>query len=165
MAVYPGSFDPPTLGHLDIMRRASSIFPNLTIAVVKNPKKQTLFSLAERQSMIRDMLQAEGMEHVAVDQFEGLLVKYMQRSGKRVIIRGLRATSDFEYEFSFAAMNRTLDKNVEAVYLMANESYTFVSSNLVKEVVRLGGDLRQHVHPLIYPKLLERLGLSDSASS
>lgn len=136
-AVYPGSFDPVTNGHLDLVHRAAVLFDEVVVAVLRNPSKGGVFNLEERLTMLRDA--TAGIERVRVDSFDGLLVNYMDKAGARVIVRGLRAVSDFEYEFQMALMNRRLDDRFETVYMMPSETYTYLSSRLVREVASLGG--------------------------
>lgn len=155
LAVYAGTFDPFTVGHIDIARRARRLFSRVIIAVSTNPDKAALFSVAERQRIIRDAVR--GMRGVTIDSFEGLLVDYMRQRGARVVIRGLRALSDFEYEFQMALMNRKLNEEIETVFLMPHERYTYLSSRLVKEVALLGGDVSQFVTPMVERMLKERV--------
>lgn len=155
LAIYAGTFDPFTFGHIDIARRAHRLFPRLVIAVSTNPEKSALFSLAERQQIIRDAVRP--MRGVSIDSFDGLLVDYMRRKGARVVIRGLRALSDFEYEFQMALMNRKLNEEVETVFLMPHEQYSYLSSRLVKEIALLGGDVSQFVTPMVERMLKERI--------
>jgi pantetheine-phosphate adenylyltransferase len=136
-AIYPGSFDPITNGHVDIIERGLEVFDEITIAVLENPKKAPLFSTKERVAMIREIF--GGRSRVAVRSFHGLLVDFARASGTRVIIRGLRAISDFEYELQMALMNRNLAADIETFFMMPNVKYSFLSSNLVKEVIALGG--------------------------
>ncbi len=150
IAVYPGSFDPPTNGHLDIVCRATHLFSRVIVAVTNNSAKNTVFSLKERIKMLKDA--TRGIKNVEVDSFSGLLVKYLERKKASVIIRGLRAVSDFEYEFQMALMNRKLDKRIETVFLMPDEAYTYLSSSVVREVARLGG-----VPKGLVPKSVEKL--------
>lgn len=151
VALYPGSFDPLTNGHIDLIDRAARLFDNLILAVVHNPAKNPLFSVEERIDMLREV--AGKYENVEVDSFEGLLVNYAQRRNARVLIRGIRAISDYEYELQMALMNRRLQPELETVFLMASEAYSFVSSRMVKEVFALGGD----VSGLVPDTTLERL--------
>lgn len=151
VALYPGSFDPLTNGHIDLIARAARLFDNLILAVVHNPSKNPLFSVKERMDMLREV--SAKYENVEVDSFEGLLVNYAQRRGARVLIRGIRAISDYEYELQMALMNRRLQPDLETVFLMASEAYSFVSSRMVKEVFALGGD----VSGLVPSTTLERL--------
>lgn len=153
IALYPGSFDPLTNGHIDLVARAARLFDNLILAVVHNPAKNPLFSVEERIEMLREV--AAKYENVEVDSFQGLLVNYAQRRNATVLIRGIRAISDYEYELQMALMNRRLQPEMETVFLMASEAYSFVSSRMVKEVYSLGGD----VSGLIPATTLERLRL------
>ena len=141
--LYPGSFDPPTLGHLDLIRRGCSIFPKLTVGVLRNAGKTPLFSVQERMAMLKQM--TKGIKGVTVDSFDGLLVDYLKELKNPVVLRGLRVVSDFEYEFQMALMNRKLDKTFEVLYLMPDEKYSYISSSLVREVARLGGPVENFV--------------------
>jgi pantetheine-phosphate adenylyltransferase len=143
MAVYPGSFDPITNGHLDIIARGLSVFDEVTIAILLNPEKQPLFTVEERVEIIGEAFAGES--RIKVDTFSGLLVDYAEKIGATVIVRGLRAISDFEFEFQMALMNRKLEANVETIFLMPKEEYTYLSSRIVKEIARLGGDITQFV--------------------
>jgi pantetheine-phosphate adenylyltransferase len=159
-AVYAGSFDPITKGHLDIVRRALEAFDEIVIAVAHNPSKDSaLFTAAERVAMICEAL-ADVAERVTVDAFQGLLVDYCDRVGASAIIRGLRAVSDFEYEFQMAMMNRHLNSRVETFFMTAGESYFYTASRLVKEVASLGGDVSGLVPPGAHRRLLEKFGRS-----
>lgn len=151
VAVYPGSFDPITNGHLDLIERGSKIFDELIVAVLRNLEKDPLFTVEERLEMMREA--ALHCPNVSVDSFDGLLVDYAVRRQARVILRGIRAVSDFENEMTMALMNRKLDANIETVFMMPSVSYTFLSSRLVREVVRLGGDVRGLVPPLVEARL------------
>ena len=139
-ALFPGSFDPLTNGHVDIISRGLKIFNHLTVAVLHNPEKATLFSLEERVQMIREVFQDES-ERVSVDSFSGLLVSFVEERGTHVILRGLRATSDFDYEAQMALMNRQLSPSIETFFLMTSERYSYVSSSLVKQIAPYGGDV------------------------
>ncbi|MGE0362550.1 MAG: pantetheine-phosphate adenylyltransferase [Vicinamibacterales bacterium] len=155
VAVYPGSFDPITNGHVDLIERGARLFDRVVVAVLVNETKTPLFSASERVQMIRDVL--HGRAGVEVDTFDGgLLVDYARRQGASAIIRGLRAVSDFEYEFQMALMNRRLDHDLETVFLMPAEQYTYTSSRLIKEVVRLGGEVHGLVPPLVEERLRAR---------
>lgn len=154
LAVYPGTFDPFTNGHLDILERASRIFPRMIVAVVSNAEKSPLFTVEERKEIIRDA--TRGMKGVRVDAFDGLLVDYVSEQGASVAIRGLRAISDFEFEFQMALMNRRLADGIETVFLMPHESYTYLSSRLVKEVSLLGGTVKGLVSPMVERMLKDR---------
>jgi pantetheine-phosphate adenylyltransferase len=150
-AVYPGSFDPPTNGHLDLIGRASKLYNRLLIAILRNESKQPLFTVAERMDMLREIVR--DYDNVEVVSFDGLLVHFAQERGAQVIVRGIRAISDYEYELQMTLMNRRLCPEVETVFLMAGEAYSFISSKLVKEVIRLGGN----ISGLVPPSVVERL--------
>jgi len=140
LAVYPGSFDPITCGHLDVIQRGARIFDRLVVAVLRNEQKNPLFSVEERVEMVRSS--TGEFANVVVDSFDGLLVNYAKQKGAGVLIRGIRAISDYEYELQMALMNRRQAPEIETVFLMAGEAYSFISSRLVKEVIRLGGDIQ-----------------------
>jgi len=161
IAVYPGTFDPFTNGHIDLVQRALRLFPRLIVAVARNPQKLALFTLEERLAIIGEAVR--DVPGVEVDTFEALTVDYVRRKGARVIIRGVRAVSDFETEFAMALMNRKLSEDVETVFLMPNLSYTFLSSRLVKEVALLGGNVDDLVPPLASRLLKERAGQTHSS--
>jgi pantetheine-phosphate adenylyltransferase len=143
LAVYPGSFDPPTNGHLDIIIRASHLFPKIIIAVTKSINKKHIFSLQERTDLLQKI--TENLKNVKVASFSGLLANYLEKISSFVLIRGLRALSDFEYEFQMALMNRNLNKKIETIFLVPDQSYTFLSSSMVKEIAMLGGDTKDFV--------------------
>jgi pantetheine-phosphate adenylyltransferase len=155
VAVYSGTFDPITRGHLDIICRARNLFDHVIVAVADNLEKQPLFSKDERLQMVR--LATRGMEGVTVDSFKGLLAHYVQEKGVAVIVRGLRAVSDLEHEFRMAFMNRSLVPQVETLFLMPSEDYTYLNSTVVKEVARLGGDVSQFVPPAVEERLRSKL--------
>ena len=155
-AVYPGTFDPVTNGHLDLVERASRQFDRLIIAILRHDEKRPVFSLEERMELLREA--AAPFPNVEVDAFHGLLVDYAQRVGAGTIVRGLRALSDFEYELQMAMMNRRLAPDVETVFLMPSEAYAYLSSRLVREVARLGGDLTGLVPEQVVAALRRRLG-------
>ncbi|MFW6049799.1 MAG: pantetheine-phosphate adenylyltransferase [Myxococcota bacterium] len=159
-AIYPGSFDPITNGHVSIIESGLVAFDRLVVAVLNNPKKEPMFSVEERIDMIRGSLHEIGADdaQVEVDTFDGLLVDYAKTKGIRVILRGLRAVADFEYELQMANMNRHLNEEVETVFIMANDAYFYVASNLVKEAATLGGDPWKLVPQCVARKLRERLG-------
>ena len=162
LAIYAGTFDPITFGHIDIARRAHRLFPRLVIAVTTNPEKSALFSLEERQKIIRDA--TRGMRGISIDSFDGLLVDYVRRKGAIAVIRGIRALSDFEYEFQMALMNRKLDDEIETVFLMPHEKYSYLSSRLVREIALLGGDVSAFVTPIAEKMLKERAALLGRGS-
>jgi len=156
VAIYPGSFDPMTLGHVSIVKSGLVCFDKLIVAVLENPRKSSLFTVEERLEIIKEEFADE--KNVEVDSFNGLLVEYCKRKGVRVVLRGLRAVADFEYELQMANMNRHLDPNVETVFLMANDAYFYVSSNLVKEAARLGGDVNSLIPASAAKRLSAKLG-------
>ena len=141
LAVYPGSFDPVTLGHLDIIVRASKIFDKLIVGVPINPDKHASFSVEERMELLRRATQAEGLANVEIDKVDGLLADYAKRRGAMVVIKGLRALSDFEYEFQQALTNKKLNPELETMFLASSEKYTYLSSTIVKEMARYGANL------------------------
>jgi pantetheine-phosphate adenylyltransferase len=148
-AIYPGSFDPITYGHIDIVKRAKKIFDELVIAVVGNPNKKTLFTLEERRQLTEQALKEEGIKKVEVITYKGLLIDCAHRIGALAIIRGLRANSDFEYEFQMALTNRDLNPRIESVFFMTSGEYSFLSSSIVKEVKLYGGDVSKFVPPIV----------------
>jgi pantetheine-phosphate adenylyltransferase len=154
-AIYPGSFDPITNGHLDVVERAAKLFDRVIMAVAKNDGKSPLFSLDERLSMIAEAIKP--IPNVEADAFDGLLVDYAVRCQTRAIIRGLRAVSDFEFEFQLALMNRKLNENVETIFMMPKDTYTFLSSRIVKEIARLGGNVSPFVPPHVQQELARKL--------
>jgi pantetheine-phosphate adenylyltransferase len=155
-AVYPGSFDPFTNGHLSIVNRALKIFDKLVIAILNNPLKAPLFSLEERIDMIQKALKER--TNVEVDYFDGLLVDYVVKKNSNVILRGLRALSDFEYEFQMALMNRKLNREVQSIFLMTDYKWFYTSSTIIKEAAGLGGDISGLVPALVNKKLKEKFG-------
>jgi pantetheine-phosphate adenylyltransferase len=156
IAIYPGTFDPITYGHIDVVNRARELFPRVVVLVARNSSKTPLFSDDERIAMIRQIFR--GKAGVVVDGFSGLLVDYARRRGASVIIRGLRAVSDFEYEFQLALTNRKLAPNLDTIFLVPHEKYTYLNSSIVREVARLGGDVSGFVPPNVRRKLLAKLG-------
>jgi pantetheine-phosphate adenylyltransferase len=156
IGVYPGTFDPVTHGHADIIARSLRVFDKVIVAVAPNPTKRPLFDLAERVKMVK--LVTKGFPHVEVVTFDGLLVEYVQKRKAHAVIRGLRAISDFEYEFQMALVNRKLNKSVETVFLMPSEEYSYLTSTLIKEVASFGGRLTDFLHPQVAQRLLQRLG-------
>ena len=157
IAIYPGSFDPLTNGHLSIIRGALVVVDTLIIAVLNNPKKQSLFSVDERIELIREAVGPDE-KRIEVDSFGGLLVDYCRKKNAKVVVRGLRAVADFEYELQMANMNRHLYEDMETVFLMANDAYFYVSSNIVKEAASLGGDVSALVPPNVSRRLSDKLG-------
>jgi pantetheine-phosphate adenylyltransferase len=155
VAIYPGSFDPITNGHLDLISRGSRLVDRLVVAILKNETKQPLFSVAERVEMLEEVVKP--YPNVGVGAFEGLLVDYAAARGANLIIRGIRAISDYEYELQMALMNRRLRPDIETAFLMAGEAYSFLSSKMVKEVASLGGDVAGLVPPIVEARLKKRL--------
>jgi len=155
LAIYPGSFDPLTNGHLDLIERGRELFDHLVVAILTNLEKDPLFSVEERVAMIREA--TVGMENVSVDTFSGLLVDYATQKKARVIMRGVRAFSDYEYELQMALMNRKLQPHLETVFLMPAESYSYVSSRLVKEIFRHGGSVKGLVPPVVEEMLQQKV--------
>lgn len=154
-AIYPGSFDPLTNGHLDVVRRAAKLFDRIVIAVAENESKQPLFTLAERVALVKKAV--AHLPNVQTDSFNGLLVDYARQRKAKAIVRGLRAVSDFEFEFQLALMNRKLDENIETIFMMPKDTYTFLSSRIVKEIARLGGDVSAFVPANVQAALLQKL--------
>jgi pantetheine-phosphate adenylyltransferase len=161
IAVYPGTFDPLHNGHLDIIERCRPLFDEIVVAVLFNDQKKPLFSVEERMEIIRSLV--DGRKDCRVESFSGLLVDFMDRIGARAVVRGLRAVSDFEYEFQMALMNRRLNPRVETVFMMPKEDYSYLSSRLVKEVYALGGNLTGLVPEPVLERLRLRLRPSDPA--
>lgn len=155
-AMYPGTFDPITLGHEDLVRRASRLFDRVVVAVAANPGKEPMFSLEERVALAKEAL--SGIDNVEVTGYEGLTVEFARENDLEVIVRGLRAISDFEYEFQLANMNRHLTDEVETAFLTPTEKYTYISSSLVREIAKLGGDITEFVPPNVKKALLKRCG-------
>ncbi len=156
-AVFPGSFDPLTHGHLDIILRSHTLFDQLVIAVVSNPNKQCTFTLQERKIMIEEVLNEEGLSDFAtVKEFRGLLVHFLKEINAKIIIRGIRALSDFEFEFRAARMNNHLDSNIETLFLLSSADYEHISSSLIKEVFHLGGNVSHYVPKTILDRLIQK---------
>ena len=155
VAVYPGSFDPITNGHLDVIQRAAAMFDQVVIACAHNPEKDPMFSPEQRLALVRTA--TKQLPNVTVDDFQGLLVEYCRKKGATVVVRGLRAVSDFEFEFQMALMNRKLEPKVETIFLMPKDEYTFISSRLVKEIAGLGGDVSTFVPPVVQEALKKKL--------
>ena len=156
VVIYPGTFDPITNGHISIVSRALKIFDRLVIAILNNPQKLPLFSLEERIQMIREVLKDQ--RHLEVDSFNGLLVDYVIQKKTNVVIRGLRALSDFEYEFQMALMNRKLNREVQSIFLMTDYKWFYTSSTIIKEAASLGGDVSGLVPPIVSKKLKQKFG-------
>jgi pantetheine-phosphate adenylyltransferase len=154
-AIYPGSFDPVTNGHLDILERALTLFDNVIIAVARNTAKNPLFTEEERLNLLREATKQYG--RVEVDAFQGLLVEYVQRRNATAVVRGLRAVTDFEYELQMALMNRKLSPGMETVFLMPNEQYSYLSSNVVREIAKFGGDVSAFVPPVVREALKKKI--------
>ena len=160
IAIYPGTFDPFTSGHLDITERAAKVFDKVFVTIASNTKKAPLFSVEERTMFIEDATQQ--LSNVLSDSFKGLLVSYAQNKKAVAIIRGLRAVSDFEFEFQMALMNRRLNNEITTVFLMPHEKYTYLNSSIVREVAEFGGNVEKLVSPLVAEKLREKFGNKSS---
>ncbi|MDB4971201.1 MAG: pantetheine-phosphate adenylyltransferase [Myxococcales bacterium] len=158
IAIYPGSFDPITNGHIDIMLRALTMFDKVIVAIAQNVRKAPLFTVAERRQQILDAVGSPNRTRVEIDAFEGLLVDYVHKRGARIVVRGLRALADFEYEFQLAHMNRRLGKGIDTIFLMTSEKDFYVSSSLVKEVAQFGGKVTGLVPTSVEAALYDRLG-------
>jgi len=155
IAVYPGTFDPITYGHIDVVHRATELFSRVIVLVARNSTKQPMFDAEERAAMIREVFRTR--RRVEVDLFDGLLVDYARRRRATVVVRGLRAVSDFEFEFQMALTNRKLAPQVDTVFLMPHEKYTYLNSSIVREVARLGGDVAGFVPPTVRRRLMEKV--------
>ena len=151
IAVYPGSFDPPTNGHIDIIGRAAKIFPEVVVAITHNYNKNHMFTLEERLSMMKESVRS--IKNVKVTSFSGLLVDYLNEIDSFCIVRGLRALSDFEYEFQMALMNRKLNSKIETIFLMPDQEYTFLSSSMIREIAALNGNFKKFVPAPVYKKM------------
>ncbi len=154
-AVYPGTFDPVTFGHIDLIKRALKIFDTVIIAVAHNADKAPLFGVGERIAMLRQA--TKGMKGVVIESFDGLAVDYVRRKGSVVMVRGLRMLSDFEYEFQMALTNRKLGQDIETIFMMPSESYSYLSSKLIKEAFALGADVKDFVPPFVAKALAKKL--------
>ncbi len=155
LAIYPGSFDPPTNGHLDLIGRGAKIFEELVVAILRNPEKSPMFSLAERLEMLRELTAQS--DNVRIDTFDGLMVEYAKSQNATCILRGIRAISDYEYELQMALMNRKLEPTLETVFMMPADKYSYVSSRLVREVAQAGGPVKGLVPEIVEEKLREKL--------
>ncbi|MBL7085054.1 MAG: pantetheine-phosphate adenylyltransferase [Candidatus Omnitrophica bacterium] len=155
IAIYPGTFDPITFGHIDLIKRAAKLFDRVIVAVAMRPQKDVLCSVKERVQMLK--IATRGMRHVTIESFSGLLVNYVKKKKSRVMIRGLRMISDFEYEFQMALTNRRLDPEIETIYMMPSEAYCYLSSKLIKEAASLGADLKDFVPDFVEKKIKARL--------
>jgi len=153
--IYPGSFDPLTNGHLDVIERAAKLFDRVVVAVAASESKQPLFALEERLALVKQSV--AGLANVEADAFEGLLIQYVEQRGAQAVVRGLRAVSDFEFEFQLALMNRKLNERIETIFMMPKDTYTFLSSRIVKEIARLGGDVSAFVPAHVRASLLAKL--------
>jgi len=160
VAIYPGSFDPITNGHVDLIKRGMRIFDEIVILIAHNPNKVYLFSIEERMEMIREIF--SDTKEVRVDRYSGLLVDYLKISGANIILRGMRALSDFEYEFQMALMNRRQTKKIETVFLMSGFKWFYTSSKLIKEVVSLGGSVKGLVPDNVNQKLMEKFNINNN---
>src|SRR5262245_21528790 len=155
--IYPGTFDPLTNGHLDLIQRAAKLFDHVIVALARNDGKAPLFDLEERMALVKEVITP--IKNVSADSFEGLLVNYVEKRSGQAVIRGLRAVSDFEFEFQLALMNRKLNERVETIFMMPKDTYTFLSSRIVKEIARLGGDVSAFVPPPVQAALSKKLGM------
>jgi pantetheine-phosphate adenylyltransferase len=155
IVIYPGSFDPLTNGHLDVIQRAAKLFDRVVVAIAKNESKHPLFTLEERVELVRQCI--THLPNVEADSFECLLVEYVEKRGGQAVVRGLRAVSDFEFEFQLALMNRKLNERVETIFMMPKDTYTFLSSRIVKEIARLEGDVSAFVPPHVQAALKRKL--------
>lgn len=154
--IYPGSFDPLTNGHVDIIKRLSGIFDEVVVAILINENKKSLFSVSEREEIIKQAIEEEGLENIKIDSFNGLLVNYAKAKDVKVIARGLRAVTDYEYEKNIARVNSTLYKGLETIFLLSNPAYSFVSSSGVKEIAAFKGDVSAFVSPSVEEKIKEK---------
>ena len=159
VAIYPGSFDPVTNGHIDIIERGLTIFDRIIITILENPAKQALFTVSERMELLAQSLKQ--FPNIEIASYGGLLVDYAKQRGAHAILRGMRAVSDFEYEFQMALMNRRLDREIQTVFLMTGLRWIFTSSSIIKEAARFGGDIESMVPPVVKQRLMEKFNLSE----
>lgn len=159
IAIYPGTFDPITNGHLDIIERAAQLFDKVIVTVAMNSSKTPMFTGEERVELIQSILKQKRFKNVTVERFNGLLVSFAKKKNASAIIRGLRAISDFEYEFQMALMNRKQADNIATVFLMPHEKYTYLNSSIVREIARLDGNFKDFVHPVVHRALKKKLSL------
>ena len=161
IAIYPGTFDPPTNGHLDLIHRGAKIFDELVVAILQNPEKTPLFTLEDRLEMLRECVKSE--TNVKIDTFHGLLVDYAAKKKAKAVLRGIRAVSDYEYELQMALMNRKLDPRLETIFMMPAEAYSYLSSRLVREIAMLGGSVKYLVPEIVDKRLREKLKSQPAA--
>ena len=162
VAIYPGSFDPVTNGHLDIVKRGLKLFDKIIVTILYNPGKETLFSVEERLGMLRESMKS--LSHIEIDRYDGLLVDYAAKRKAQAILRGMRAVSDFEYEFQMALMNRRLNREIQTVFLMTGLRWIFTSSSIIKEAARFGGNIEGMVPPNVLKKLKIKFGQKQAGS-
>ncbi|MFP3980835.1 MAG: pantetheine-phosphate adenylyltransferase [Desulfobacterales bacterium] len=160
IAIYPGSFDPVTNGHLDIIKRGLKIFDRIIITILENPAKQLLFTVEERMELLDQALALEGFENIEIASYDGLLVDYARKRNAHAILRGMRAVSDFEYEFQMALMNRRLNREIQTVFLMTGLRWIFTSSSIIKEAAKFGGNIESMVPPVVQKKLEQKFNQS-----
>lgn len=163
IAIYPGSFDPVTNGHLDILKRGLKLFDKIIVAILQNPGKESLFTMQERVMMLKESL--KGLKNTEIDTFDGLLVDYAAKRKAHVILRGMRAVSDFEHEFQMALMNRRLNREIQTVFLMTGLSWIFTSSSIIKEAAQFGGNIEGMVPPPVLKKLKKKFQRAYQSSS
>jgi pantetheine-phosphate adenylyltransferase len=161
VAIYPGSFDPVTNGHIDIVKRGLKLFDKIIVSILHNPSKEYLFTLEEREEMLKDSLKK--LKNIEIDNFDGLLVDYAASRKAQAILRGLRAMSDFEYEFQMALMNRRLNREVQTVFLMTGLRWIFTSSSIIKEAIQFGGNIEGMVPPLVQKKLMKKFDFTPAS--
>jgi pantetheine-phosphate adenylyltransferase len=163
-AIYPGSFDPVTNGHLDIITRGLKIFDKLIITILINPTKKSLFTVEERMELLRESLKRFN-DQIEITSYDGLLVDYAVKRNAQAILRGMRAVSDFEYEFQMALMNRKLNRDIQTVFLMTGLRWIFTSSSIIKEAIQFGGDIESMVPPVVYQKLMQKFNISPKKNN